>query len=197
MTKRSAFFWLIIVYFCTGSLWGAEKKEPIANYSVLFSPKDHLAEELIALISKEKKSIKAAVFCLMHRGIGNALIEAHQRGVNVEIIIDPFSIRLRSVVKKIAAANIPIFIWNPPTLLKANGEKQKRRKPLMHDKFCVLGDQSVWTGSFNFTFEADTRNRENVVILENRSIAKLYLEEFERLKEEGCMSYQEYTFLVQ
>jgi hypothetical protein len=67
----------------------AKDKEPIANYEILFSPQDHVGEELIALINKEKKTIKAAVFCLMHYGIAKALIDAHNRGVEVEIIVDP------------------------------------------------------------------------------------------------------------
>jgi hypothetical protein len=65
-------------------------KEPIVNYQVLFSPDDKIADELISLIGMEKRSIKAAVYCLMHRGIANALIDAHERGVNVEVISFPF-----------------------------------------------------------------------------------------------------------
>jgi phosphatidylserine/phosphatidylglycerophosphate/cardiolipin synthase-like enzyme len=62
----------------------------------------------------------------------------------------------------------------------------------MHDKFCVLGESKVWTGSFNFTFEATRANRENVVVLESAQIARCYLEEFERLKNAGCVPLKEY-----
>lgn len=170
-----------------------EDKEPIVSYEILFSPQDHVADELISLINKEKKSVKAAVFCLMHRGIAKAMIDAHNRGVAIEIIVDPFSVKNHSPLAKMAAANLPIYVWYPPPSAKPRkAGKNKNRKPLMHDKFCVLGNKRVWTGSFNFTFEAATRNRENVIVLENESVAGLYLEEFERLKEEGCMVYAEY-----
>lgn len=192
MKRYAAFLFSILLVLFANSAAVAEDKEPVLHYEVLFSPQDHVADELISMINKEKKSIKAAVFCLMHRGISNALIQAHKRGVNVEIIVDPFSVKTRSPVRRIALANVPVYVWNPTTLLKANGEKQKRRKPLMHDKFCIFGDQRVWTGSFNFTFEAATRNRENVVVLENETIARLFLEEFEKLKVEGCMPYFEF-----
>jgi len=174
------------------------EKEPVANYQVLFSPEDHVADQLIALIDKEQKSIKAAVYCLMHRGIVNALIKAYQRGVQVEVIIDPYSIKPRSPVKKMQEANIPLFVWNPsmPTIQTKNGRKIKKRRSLMHDKFCILGDNQVWTGSFNFTFEASNSNRENVIVLESQEIAALYLEEFERLKREGCLSFNEYLKLA-
>jgi phosphatidylserine/phosphatidylglycerophosphate/cardiolipin synthase-like enzyme len=184
---------LILFLFAAPAVF-SQGKEPIANYQVLFSPEDHIADELITLIEKEQKTIKAAVYCLMHRGIAKALIDAHHRGVKVEVIIDPYSIKSRSPIKKMFEAHLPIFVWNPPVPMTENksGKKVKKRRPLMHDKFCVLGETRVWTGSFNFTFEAANANRENVIILENKQIASSYLEEFERLKKEGCQSFNEY-----
>lgn len=184
-----------LLLFAISSSLNAELKEPIAEYQVLFSPQDHIADELISLIRKEKKSVKVAVFCLMHKGITEALIQAHKRKVDVEIIVDPFSVKTRSPLKKLAAANVPIYVWNPPTLSRAYRDKKKIPKPLMHDKFCVLGNKRVWTGSFNFTYEATMQNCENVIVLENETLAQSYLEEFERLKQTGCMSYYEYVDL--
>src|SRR5580700_1281572 len=155
----------------------SHEKESIVNYQVLFSPDDHVADELIQLIEKEQTSVKAAVYCLMHRGVAAALIHAHQRGVHVEVIVDPYSIKSRSPIEKMRKANLPIFVWNPSLPQDKDGRKKKSR-PLMHDKFCVLGNHLVWTGSFNFTFEADRANRENVIVIKNQEIAACYLEEF-------------------
>lgn len=172
----------------------SQDNEPIANYEVLFSPEDQVDDKLISLISAEKKSVRAAVYCLMHRGIAKALIDAHKRGVKVEVIVDPYSIKSRSPVNKMGAEELSVFVWNPPEHIKEsrNGKKVKQKKPLMHDKFCVLGDSTVWTGSFNFTFEGANRNRENVVVLENAQVAAKYLAEFERLKKTGCISLSDY-----
>jgi len=172
----------------------AVDSEPIAKCQVLFSPEDQVADQLIALIAAEKKSIKAAVYCLMHRGISKALIDAHRRGVNVEVIVDPYSVKSRSPVKSMVAEALPVFVWDPPEVMKESksGKKVKQKKPLMHDKFCVLGNNKVWTGSFNFTFEAANRNQENVVVLENTQVATQFLAEFERLKNGGCVPLKEY-----
>lgn len=185
------FLSIALVLLSAPSLFSIER-EPIANYQVLFSPEDHVADQLISLIEKEKKSIKAAIYCLMHRGISNALIDAHKRGVDVEVIVDPFSVKSRSPVNKMGAAQLPVFVWDPPTLETKKGRKTHKRKPLMHDKFCVLGDAKVWTGSFNFTFEAANANKENVIVLESSEVARRYLEEFKRLKKQGCVPLSDY-----
>lgn len=174
----------------------SKEKEPITNYQILFSPDDHIADQLISLIGKEKKSIKAAVYCLMHKDIIQALIEAHERGVHVEVIVDPFSAKAHAPARKMGEVNLPVFVWSPPVKYKKSkkGRQVKQRKPLMHDKFCVLGDSCVWTGSFNFTFEASHSNRENVVILQNAQIASSYLEEFEKIKKAGCVPLSDYLY---
>jgi phosphatidylserine/phosphatidylglycerophosphate/cardiolipin synthase-like enzyme len=184
----------ILSILCITPIVYSLEKEPIVNYQVLFSPEDHVADQLISLIQKEQTSIKAAIYCLTHRGIGKALIEAHERGVCVEVIIDPYSIKSRSPVKKMHEANLPIFVWNPSTFIieDKNGKKVKKQRSLMHDKFCVFGNKLVWTGSFNFTFEGTHSNRENVIVFENKEIAARYLEEFEHLKKEGCQSCHDY-----
>lgn len=146
--------------------FAAEVKDPITEYEVLFSPRDHVAEELIAHIKKEKKSIRAAVYCLMHRGISKALIEAEKKGVSVELIVDPFSVKSRSPLKKMSESGIPIYVWTPE---QKTANTLQKRKSLMHDKFCVFGDNKVWTGSFNFTFDATTVNCENVIVLETHN----------------------------
>lgn len=186
----------ILLVSTTCQALAAEIKDPITQYEVLFSPKDHVAEELIAHIKKEKKSIRAAVYCLMHRGISKALIDAEKRGVAVEVIVDPFSVKSRSPLKKMSDLGIPIYVWSPKHKAShlQNPEFQKR-KSLMHDKFCVFGESKVWTGSFNFTFDATTIHCENVIVLENAEVAAQYLKEFKHLKDAGCTPYREFVKL--
>jgi phosphatidylserine/phosphatidylglycerophosphate/cardiolipin synthase-like enzyme len=56
------------------------------------------------------------------------------------------------------------------------------RYPIMHDKFIVVDNKHVETGSFNYSFAAAERNAENaMVIWNNPSLASKYAEEFDRL----------------
>jgi phosphatidylserine/phosphatidylglycerophosphate/cardiolipin synthase-like enzyme len=52
----------------------------------------------------------------------------------------------------------------------------------MHHKVIVIDGETVVTGSYNFSKNAETRNNENLLIIKgNREIAEAYLAEFERI----------------
>jgi phosphatidylserine/phosphatidylglycerophosphate/cardiolipin synthase-like enzyme len=52
----------------------------------------------------------------------------------------------------------------------------------MHHKVIVIDGETVVTGSYNFSKNAETRNNENLLIIKgNREIAEAYLAEFERV----------------
>ncbi|HIP88190.1 MAG TPA: DUF1669 domain-containing protein, partial [Anaerolineales bacterium] len=54
---------------------------------------------------------------------------------------------------------------------------------IMHHKVFVVDDQTVVTGSFNFTLSAEEQNDENVLILHDAEVAAAYAEEFDRVLE--------------
>ncbi|MBI2743077.1 MAG: DUF1669 domain-containing protein [Chlamydiales bacterium] len=151
---------------------------------VYFSPEDHLADRLIECINQENKSIMVAVYAFSHKKIAEALCAAKARGVEVEVIIDPYSLNFTASLDKMAEAGIPISIWDPlqSSARRVNGA-------LMHDKFCLFGDKFVWTGSFNFTHKADNANQENAIVIHDKAIVKKFKKQFQILKERGCRAY--------
>ena len=88
---------------------------PTNIYSrVLFSPDDDIAQELITLINQEKKSIRVAIFTFTDNRIAQALIDAAQRKVAVEVIADTSYLRDQySKIPLLQQHNIPIFTYNP------------------------------------------------------------------------------------
>ena len=57
---------------------------------------------------------------------------------------------------------------------------------IMHDKYLVIDDKTVETGSFNYTASAEKRNAENVLVVkDDPALAKQYLENWEKLWDEG------------
>lgn len=55
-----------------------------------------------------------------------------------------------------------------------------KKSGLMHNKFCILDEKKVITGSFNPTEKNNNLN--NIIIITSETIAKNYLEEFEEIK---------------
>lgn len=151
---------------------------------VYFSPKDQLAEKLIHLIDEEKTSIHVAIYCFTHRDIAKALIAAKKRGVAVEVVVDPFSVKKYTPIKKLVDAGIPVYVWSPPEVKDQAGKIQ--RSPLMHNKYCVFGSQKVWTGSFNFTYEATRSNSENAFVLTDQKTLDAFESHFQSLKLTHC-----------
>jgi phosphatidylserine/phosphatidylglycerophosphate/cardiolipin synthase-like enzyme len=183
-------FLFLQLLFCFGYFVSSHSKIEKGDIAAYFSPKDHLAEQLISLIDQETRSIYVAIYTLSHRGIAEALIRAKKRGVEVEVIVDAFSVKARFPLNRMAKSGIPIFVYDPPF------DAAKRKKaPLMHNKFCVFGGKSIWTGSFNFTYEATTAHRENALYFEDVETAKRYIEQFRAIKYKGSRYYEEYLAL--
>jgi phosphatidylserine/phosphatidylglycerophosphate/cardiolipin synthase-like enzyme len=51
----------------------------------------------------------------------------------------------------------------------------------MHDKFCVIDNQVVVTGSYNWTNNAEFRNDENITIEHDQAQATRFSVEYRRL----------------
>ena len=131
--------------------------------STYFSPNRGGADVLIGFINRCNVSIDAAVYCITHDGICDALIAAHKRGVAVKVITD-----------KIREAKIPLVLGG--TAWRSS----------MHNKF-VIGDSSaVGTGSFNWTKSADKRNNENFVIIRLSYVVREFQKEFDSLWSKLC-----------
>ncbi|MBS0628921.1 MAG: DUF1669 domain-containing protein [Verrucomicrobia bacterium] len=161
-----------------------------ADCKIYFSPKDQLADRLIELIQNEEKSIKVAIYSMTHLGIAKALVEAKARGVAIEVLIDPTSVKNKSSVHRLVEAKVPLFVWDLG--MRMTGGK---RRGLMHDKFCIFGDHTVWTGSFNFTQDAHLKHQENAVAMGSREIAQKYLTQFVQMKLYESRPYHEFLAL--
>jgi len=141
------------------------------NYvSTYFSPNRGGAQTVIGFIDRCEKTIDAAVYCITHDDISDALIRAHNRGVVVRVITDKTQAAGRwSDDEKLEEASIPI---------KRGGYHWRGS---MHNKFIIGDDSAIGTGSFNWTKNADKKNAENFVIIRLRYVVREYQKEFNEL----------------
>lgn len=186
---------LLALIFAIAPSVGEEKPTTRVYVESYFSPKDQVDAKLISLIQQETCSIKAAVYCLTHRGIINALMDAKKRGVEVELIIDPFTLKARAPLRRMSQSGLTIYVWDPQQ--KLMNDRGKLRTPLMHNKFCVFSKLGVvWTGSFNFTSEGAIANQENVILVHDQAQVAPFVEQFNSIKIQGCKSLRDFSSIT-
>ena len=136
---------------------------------VRFSPNGGCENMVIKVIKNAKKTLDISVYTFTSRPIAQALVDAENRGVYVRVITDYTSSRQRySKAEYLSRQEIPV---------KTNGTGSY----IMHNKFCVADTAIVLTGSFNWTRSAENKNRENIVVLKSKQLAKRYERDFSRM----------------
>lgn len=153
--------------------------ESICN--AYFSPHDDMRSTFIDFINQEKEHISIAIYMFTDADISNAIIAAHKRGVDIEIITDPTCLRESSHrISVLSDAGISVMIYNASAHTKRFGS-------IMHHKFAIFKKNKnngplLWTGSFNFTRAACCSNQENAIIIDNIRLIDKYRDQFEQLK---------------
>ncbi|MCC7130899.1 MAG: hypothetical protein B6D39_07415 [Anaerolineae bacterium UTCFX2] len=134
-----------------------------------FSPDDGCTAQLLRVIESAQKSLAFLAYSFTSDDLANALIKSAERGVRVEGVMESSQVETNrgSDYARFLAAGLDVR-------LDANPKQ-------MHEKVMIIDGQIVALGSFNFTFSAETRNDENLLIIHDPQIAALYQAEFERL----------------
>lgn len=137
-----------------------------------FSPDGDAARLVIRAIDTARAEVLVQAFSFTHAEIAAALVRAHRRGLVVQVIADPGQIELieHNVVGTLAAAGVRVFT--------------DAAHSAAHNKVVVLdadeANPGVITGSFNFTFAAQYRNAENVLLIrDNRELVRAYRENWQ------------------
>jgi len=134
-----------------------------SQINLCFTPPSGCGKVIADLISEAARSIYVQAYGITSDEIVSALIDAHNRGVKVRILLDKSnSYDKYSKMNAIKEAGIDVSID------KVSG--------IAHNKTVIIDQQKVITGSFNFTKSADSRNAENVIIVNDSQIAERYLQ---------------------
>jgi phosphatidylserine/phosphatidylglycerophosphate/cardiolipin synthase-like enzyme len=132
--------------------------------------------QIINQISASNKSLKICVAWFTDVEIYQSIIQAQKRGVQVYIIVanHEFNKNSRVDFKELLQNNGYVgYIGNIN-----DGVKDK----LMHNKFCILDDSIIITGSYNWTFKARL-NDENIIVIRNQpNIISQFNDKFESIK---------------
>lgn len=146
---------------------------------VFFSPQGGCEEAIMAQIDKAQRYVHVAMYAFTSRYLAQALVRAKERGVDVKVVLDA-SFDEESKYSKgdyLRRKGIPVKDVSPRW-------RQGLRviEGLMHNKFAVIDDQVVATGSYNWTARAQRANYENLLVfVDVPSLASAYEKEFQRL----------------
>ncbi len=100
------------------------------------------------------------------------MVNAHQRGVDVKVVLDKRQNSTRSLLSFLQENGIPTRI---------NGHYA-----IMHNKFMIIDGNVLELGSFNYTKAAEEKNAENVIVMHNTpQVIEDYTRQWEKLWNEG------------
>jgi phosphatidylserine/phosphatidylglycerophosphate/cardiolipin synthase-like enzyme len=117
-------------------------------------------------IDAAKLSVDVAIYSLSLNSVRDALLRAHDRGVQVRVVMESDNLD-RADPQRLKEAGIPIL-----------GD---RRQGLMHDKFVVIDGSEVWMGSMNFTDSGAYEDNNNLMRIRSVKMAENYIKEFEEM----------------
>ena len=124
------------------------------EYEVAFSPNGQGLNLIVGAIESSQESILVAAYSFTSKPIATALLDAHKRGVRVQVVADA-----KGNSGKYTAVT---FLANQGVPVRLNS-----RYAILHDKFMVFDGRHVQTGSFNYSAAAQGKNAENVLLLRN------------------------------
>lgn len=120
-----------------------------------FSPAGGCTEACVNEIRQAQQQILVQAYSFTSVPIANALVEAHNRGVAVYVVLDKSQkTEQYSSADFVAHAGIPTLIDSAHAIA--------------HNKVMLIDRQTIITGSFNFTTSAEKSNAENLLIIRGR-----------------------------
>jgi phosphatidylserine/phosphatidylglycerophosphate/cardiolipin synthase-like enzyme len=134
--------------------------------------------EIINQIEAARHDIKICVAWFTDFDIYSKIVAKQKSGVNVEVIVSNHEFNKRSRVdfKELLQHNGKVgYIGNI-----IDGSKDK----FMHNKFCIIDNNVIITGSYNWSFKARS-NDENILVVKNESeLVKQFTNKFYEIKPE-------------
>lgn len=141
----------------------------LAKTEVYFSLYDDPESIIIKNIDDSKEFINIAMYTFTDREIAQAIIRAKDRGVNIKIYLDRSQVNAKYSKSR-------YFINNG-----IEGIRISSNNYIMHNKFAVIDNKIVITGSYNWTASAGERNDENLLVINDNNIIEKYQNQFNNL----------------
>ncbi len=174
--KKSWLLFLIIIlgffsYYFTdldlNNLTGMVIKDPInpttslvldeGNINVYFCPKNNCEQTLVNFINSAQNSIHCALFDIGLDSV-KQILDKKANEIKVKVITD------NNYIKKYNRSFVKTDTWS-----------------LMHNKFCIIDNKKISTGSMNPTNNGAYKNNNNLILINSKILAQNYEDEFQEM----------------
>lgn len=127
-----------------------------------FAPWEDVEEIIIGCIDQAKLQVLVQAYLLTNKNISNALLAAKRRGLDVRVLADARKHKevASSRLAELAAGGIEVWLETV--------YENAHNKVMIID--AATSDAAVITGSFNFTWTAQHRNAENILVIRKNPV---------------------------
>src|SRR5688572_5592793 len=136
---------------------------------VVFTSEDPALENaIVPIVQSATTSVRFLTFSFTDFPLADAMSQRFKAGVDVAGVFEKFGSETEAAeLRTLMCRSVPV--------------KQDGNSGFLHHKVIVIDERIVITGSMNYSTNAEENNDENVIIIDNAEIARLYLQEFERV----------------
>jgi len=138
------------------------------TFETYFAPEDNVRRELLAEIEDADRTIDFMAFSFTSDDLAEAMAKRIAKGVTVRGIFE--------------SRNAGSRYTDDDFLARQGAQVRLDQNPYtMHNKVIIIDTETVVTGSYNFSNNAEHDNDENVLIIHSPAVAERYVRRFEAL----------------
>lgn len=157
---------ILSLLFCLVFLWAPAFASDLTLHDtpvqIYFSPDGGAQAAIINALDAARESVCVQAYSFTNVKIAKALANAFRRGVKVEAVLDQTQQDEKYAgATYIRKAHVPVYF--------------DAMHAVAHNKIMIIDNETVITGSFNFTNAAEKDNAENLLVLHDKALAKLYM----------------------
>lgn len=148
-----------------------EEQLGVEILGIYFSPRGGCEDELLYWISRANQSLHILIYSFTLDSIGNALVQAHNRLIEVQVVFETSQISQYSEYQALKDGGVTV--------------RTDTNSDFMHNKVMIVDGIVVLTGSFNWSSHAENENNENLIVIEGIYVASIYEREFTKIWDES------------
>lgn len=140
---------------------------------VCFAPDDGCSKRLVEQLQSAQKSVRFLAFSFTADDLADAIIERIAAGVEVTGVMEETQVKSNSGTEfnRLRSAGADVRLDGNPRN--------------MHHKVLIIDERIVVFGSYNFSFFAEERNDENLIVAHDPQVAVQFLHEFEKVLDQA------------